>query len=84
LKHSTRSPLITACTSFIPQDARDLDSNPRVLALQLAVQQVTLNMLPEPSDLHSDEEQGCFAFTFQQARVQAAVEDGLTDIRQAF
>lgn len=64
------------------QGDTDLDSNARVLALQLAVQQITLNVVPHPSNMHAGEEQGCFAITLQQTRLQAAIEDGVTDIRQ--
>ena len=79
---ATRSPVSIACSFVHLQDDKDLDGNPRVFALQLAVQQITLNLMPTPSHMHADEEQGCFALTLQQARLQAAVEDGVTDIRQ--
>jgi hypothetical protein len=76
----TCCPFLITCSILTLQGDRDLDSNARVLALQLAVQQITLNVVPQP--MHAGEEQGCFALTLQQTRVQAAVEDGVTDIRQ--
>ena len=87
IQHSLQT-VITCCSFLITcsiltlQGDRDLDSNARVLALQLAVQQITLNVVPQPNNMHIGEEQGCFALTLQQTRVQAAVEDGVTDIRQ--
>jgi hypothetical protein len=79
---NTRCSFLITCSILTLQGDRDLDSNARVLALQLAVQQITLNVVPQPNNIHAGEEQGCFALTLHQTRVQAAVEDGVTDIRQ--
>lgn len=66
---------------IILQMDSDADGNGSAMALQLAVRRITLNLAPETSMLH-DEEQGLFAVTLHEARVQAALEDGIADVRQ--
>lgn len=80
----TWSPVLMIRITSTLQGDRDLDSNARVSALQLAIEQITLNVVPYPSNMHAGEEQGCFAITLQQTQLQAAIEDGVTDIRQVF
>lgn len=43
---------------------------------------MTLNLSP-CTDMPDDEEQGLFAITLQDARLQAAMEDGIADVRSA-